>query len=256
VDILRPGAGLLSIEMIEHALTPRTRLVAISAVQFLSGHRIDLRTLSALCHARGILLIVDGIQAVGAVRIDVRDMGIDALAAGAQKWQMSPQGTGFLYLTQEFQSRIRQKHLGWLSVADPWQFTKYDQPLATAARRYEGGTLNMMGLWGMEAAIRTLLEVGTGPIEDHLLSITGLLMDRLREIGGMRLLTPSQGSDRAGIVTGALAPGIDPQKVVAALTQRGVLIALREGSLRFSPHFYNSAEEMERTADIVRECLP
>jgi len=230
--------------------------VAVSAVQYLSGHRTDLMAMGALCRSRDVVLVVDGIQAVGAMAIDVRAMRIDALGAGAQKWQMSPQGTGFLYLTGELQSRIKQKHLGWLSVADPWQFTNYDQPLAASARRYEGGTLNIIGLIGMQAAIRTLLEVGIPAIESHLLSITGLLMERLRGIRGLDLITPAGGRDRAGIVTAAMGAGIDPQRILARLTERGVLIALREGCLRFSPHFYNTPDEMERTAAIVRECLP
>jgi cysteine desulfurase / selenocysteine lyase len=256
VDILPSGNGQITTGMIEDALGPRTRLVAVSAVQYLSGHRTDLLAMGELCRSRGVILLVDGIQAVGAMEIDVREMKIDALAAGAQKWQMSPQGTGFLYLTGELQSRIRQKHLGWLSVADPWQFTNYDQPLAASARRYEGGTLNIIGLVGMQAAIRTLLEVGIPAIERHLLSITGLLMDRLRGIRGLDLITPAGSRDRAGIVTAAVGSGIDPQRTLVRLTERGVLIALREGCLRFSPHFYNTPDEMEKTATIVRECLP
>jgi len=256
VDILPSTNGQITTEMVERVMTPRTRLVAVSAVQFLSGHRTDLRALAEVCHARGALLVVDGIQAVGAVPIDVRAMGIDALAAGAQKWQMSPQGTGFLYLTAELQSKIRQKHLGWLSVADPWQFTRYDQPLASSARRYEGGTLNIIGLWGMEAAIRTLAGVGIGEIESHLLSITALLMERLENIPGLKLLTPSADRERAGIVTVSLSAGIDPPRLMSRLTERGVLIAVREGHLRFSPHFYNTHGEMERAAETVRECLP
>lgn len=256
VDILPSGDGRITTDMIERALTPRTRLVAVSAVQYLSGHRTDLRALGQLCRSRGIILLVDGIQAVGAIEIDVQAMSIDGLAAGAQKWQMSPQGTGFLYLTGELQSRIRQQHLGWLSVADPWQFTNYDQPLAASARRYEGGTLNIIGLVGMRAAVRTLLEIGILPIEGHLLTITGLLMERLRGIRGLDLITPAGDRDRAGIVSAAVGTGIDPQRTMVRLTERGVLIALREGCLRFSPHFYNTPDEMERTAAIVRECLP
>lgn len=255
VDVLSSPDGRITTALIEPILTPSTRLVAVSAVQYLSGHRTDLRALSELCHSRGILLMVDGIQAVGAMEIDVLAMGIDGLAAGAQKWQMAPQGTGFLYLTEELQSRIHQKHLGWLSVADPWQFTNYDQPLAPSARRYEGGSLNMIGLWGMQAAIRTLLETGIPAIEGHLLAITGILMERLREVAGVQIVTPAGDHERAGIVTAAVSPGIDPEKAAARCTERGLMIAVREGKLRFSPHFYNIPSEMDSAAEIVMECL-
>ena len=166
LDFVQCERGAVTPEMIESSLTPRTRLVALSAVQFLSGYRADLAAIGDLCRRRNIIFAVDGIQAVGAVRVDVQAMKIDALAAGAQKWQLSPHGAGFLYLTEELQSRITQSHLGWLSVDDPWQFYAYDQPLAASARRYEPGSLSFPALWGMHASLGLLLEVGLPAVEE------------------------------------------------------------------------------------------
>ncbi len=255
IEFISPRDGRLTTDLIASKIGQHTRLLALSAVQFLSGYRGDLRSLGSICRSNGVIFAVDGIQAVGAVRIDVQKMSIDALSAGAQKWQMGPHGTGFLYLTEELQSRIRQKNLGWLSVENPWEFYDYAQPLATSARRYEGGSLNMPGLWGMREAIGTIMEFGPDGIESHLLAITSALIDRLQAIGGLTLLTPPSARERAGIVTISLEPPLNPQSVFEKLRSRGVTIALREGKLRYSPHFYCSVGDMERAADATEEVI-
>lgn len=255
LDFISAPEGKVTTDLVASKLGQHTRLLAMSAVQFLSGFRGDLRSIGSLCRSNGTIFAVDGIQAVGAVRVDVQKMSIDALSAGAQKWQMGPHGTGFLYLTEELQSRIRQKNLGWLSVENPWDFYNYAQPLAASARRYEGGSLNMPGLWGLREAARTLIEFGPDGIESHILAITSKLIDLLREIDGVTLFSPLLEEERAGIVTIALDPPLNPAKVFETLMARGVTIALREGKLRFSPHFYNSIGDMERAAAMTSEVI-
>lgn len=247
--------GILTPESIEGRIKSTTRLLAISAVQFLTGFRADLEALGSLCRERNVLLVVDGIQAVGAMRIDVQSMKIDALAAGGQKWQMAPLGTGFLYVTEQLQERIHQKHLGWLSVKVPWDFFDYRQPLAESARRYEGGTLNVPGIWGMHAALSTLLEYGIETIEGHILALTQLLTDQLQTVGGIRLISPVLPEQRAGIVTMELPRNVDAQSVFQSVSNRRAQISLREGRLRISPHFYNTPEEMKDIVGILKEAL-
>jgi cysteine desulfurase/selenocysteine lyase len=255
VDFVSSPDGRLTTEQIVSRMGRHTRLLALSAVQFLSGYREDLRSIGSICRNSGAIFAVDGIQAAGAVRIDVQKMSVDALSAGAQKWLMGPHGTGFLYLTEELQSRIRQKNLGWLSVENPWDFHNYEQPLASSARRYEGGSLNMPGLHGMREAVGTLIEFGPDRIESHILAITSVLMERLSAIDGVTLFTPRLETERAGIVTVSLAPPLDPRRVYERLKDRGATTALREGKLRYSPHFYNSTVEMECVADMTAEAI-
>jgi len=253
IDFIRCERGEVTPEMIESALTPRTRLVALSAVQFLSGFRADLAAIGEICRRRDIVFAVDGIQAVGAVRVDVQGMKIDALAAGAQKWQLSPHGSGFLYVTEELQSRITQSHIGWLSVDDPWRFYDYDQPLAASARRYEPGTLTIPSLWGMHASLGLLLEVGLPIVEESVLSHSGSLITALREIEGVAIHTPEDPARRAGIVTIGFPAHTDPRRVFAGLSGAGILASLREGLIRFSPHFYNSPSEIDTTLGVLIE---
>jgi selenocysteine lyase/cysteine desulfurase len=153
------------------------------------------------------------------------------------------------------QDRLLQGTLGWLAVEDPWDFHNFDQPLAPSARRYEGGSLNMPSLWGMHAALSTLLEFGMEAIERHILALTALLREKLQEIPGVRLVTSYPDAERAGIVTIALPADTDGKAVFDRLLGRHITIALREGHLRYSPHFYNSPMEMASVAACTSEAL-
>ena len=255
IDFIQSPDGRVTLDMIERALTPHTRLLALSAVQFLSGYRADLAALGDLCRQRNIIFAVDAIQTVGAVRVDVQQMKIDALMAGGQKWQMSPHGTGFLYLTAELQDRIQQASLGWLAVQDPWNFHDYGQPVASTARRYEGGSSIMPSLWGMHAALGTILDVGLDAIETQVLTLTGILIKGFHSIDGLSIVTPEKASERAGIVTITLPKGQDERELFKSLLSRNITPALREGMLRFSPHFYMTEEEMNIVTDAMREYL-
>ena len=249
VDIIKCPEGRITPEMIERTITPRTRVVALSAVQFLSGFRADLTAIGALCRDRKIWFVVDGIQAVGAVQVDVQNMKIDGLGGGGQKWLMSVQGTGFLYVSEALQEAIHPQFVGWLAVQDAWDFYNYGQPLASTAKRYEGGTVNHLGFSGMVESIAFLLEQGLPAVEKNILALTQSLSAGLRTINGVKLISPVNDSERAGIVTIELPRHIDVKNVFKKLLEKNIVISLREGKLRYSPHFYNSPVEVERVVE-------
>lgn len=255
IDVIPQSKGHPSPQLIADFITDKTKLLALSAVQFLTGYRADLESVGELCKRKHVIFAVDGIQGVGASRIDVQQMKIHALMSGAQKWQMGPHGTGWLYLTEEMQSRIQPKHVGWLAVDDPWNFFDYDQSLHPTARRFEGGTKNVPGIWGLDAALATLLEFEIDSIERHILSLTQLLIDNLRTIPGIRIITPTSQRERAGIVTIELAETLDAKSIFKQLLEQHITISLREGRLRFSPHFYNSPTEVALSVSALREAI-
>ena len=255
IDVIPQRDGHPTAERIAKAITPRTRLVALSAVQFLTGYRADLEAIGSLCRSRGILFVVDGIQAAGAVELDVQRMKIDALASGCQKWQLAPQGTGWLYITEELQQRIQPAFVGWLAVEDPWDFFNSTQPLASSARMFEGGTRNIPGLYGLAAALEVLLSFGATQIERRILNLTRMLLDGLSQIPGVQAITPDADHERAGILTIELPPSTNAKLVFRTLLKQNITVAVREGKLRYAPHFYNTAQEMTFAIEATREAL-
>lgn len=246
IDYLKWTPQGFGVEAVERALTPRTRVLSISYVQFLHGCRSDLAAIGALCRKKGVLLSVDAIQAAGAVPIDVQAMHIDFLSCGSQKWLLSTEGAAFVYVSENAQEHIRQAYLGWLSINDFFtDFFRHRLDLDPTARRYEGGTLNVAGIICLRESIRLLLDAGIKRIERHLQGLTQLCVDRIRQEGA-ELLTPEDPAARAGIVSVRL-PGA--QQTFERLQREGIIVSLREGCIRFSPHFYNTEDEVLKALD-------
>lgn len=249
-----PKDGRILVEHIAEHVTKKTRLLAISYVQYLNGFRADLQAIGAWCRERGILCVVDGIQGVGAMPLLIKDLPIDAVAAGGHKWLMAPKGIGLLYLTEELQRQLELRYLGWLSVVEPFQFHQFDQPLQPDAARFEIATPNHLGIYGMNAAVQLINEVGIQTIAEQILDITGYLISRLQEVG-CEVLTPLDASERAGIVLFSCGNMDENQRIYQALLERKMTLSSREGMLRVSPHFYNTREDMDKFLQVLQEIL-
>lgn len=248
-----PDGGLTA-ERVAEALDASVRVVVVSAVQFLSGYRVDLEELGQLCRQRGVLLVVDGMQAVGAVRLDVRRAQIAALACGGAKWLMAPHGSGFLYLAPELVERLTPGILGWLAAENPWDFFAFEQPLAATARRFEGGSLDVGAIVGLCAALELLHTYGPDRAEQRLRALSTYLWERLRaEFPELPLLTPAQAERRAGIVTLRVGSPERAAALVKELAQRRIYCSARLEYVRFSPHWYNTAAELEQLVAALRD---
>lgn len=252
VDFIPHEKGRVTPEQVESHLRPETRLVSISAVQFLSGYRADLEAIGQLCRDRDILFVVDGIQALGAIRLDVQAMHIDALAAGGHKWLMGLQGCGLLYVSEALQNQITEQPVGWLSVEEAWEFFNYDQPLDPSARRYENGTPNFTGIYGLNAALETHFEAGPENVEAHIRYLTSHLYASLTGLDGISMFTPRNEAERAGIVTAHLDRRIDTETLMAYFTGRHLTVSIRNGKLRIAPHYYNTAHELNRAVEMIK----
>lgn len=226
----------------------RTRAVAVSAVDWQSGFRADLAALSELCRARDILFVVDGIQAVGALRVDVAACGVDVLAAGGHKWLLAPEGCGILFVSDRVVERVHPVVLGWKSVENAGAYLPYHFDLRADAARFEPGSAPHLGIHALGAALDLLLEVGPAAIETRVLEITDELADGLRRLGAS-VLSPRAGAERSSILTFAIGEAAELHK---ALTAARVVTRQRLGGIRLAPHFYNDADDVARVLDVVR----
>jgi len=246
VDFVPCRNGKILLEDVERLITPRTRLVSVSYVQFLTGFRIDLATLADLCHSKGVLLSVDAIQALGAMPIDCKAMKFDFLAAGAHKWAMSPMGNAVMFISDDLLERLTPSCVGWLSVKEAWELLNYEQDLHDSAQRYEAGTYNWIGLVGMNEAFGIFHELGSDVIAEKLLGLTTHLRERLSE-NGFKVAFEGERKNYSGIVS---IQGLqDPTAVMKQLLERHIEVSTREGLLRISPHFYNTTDELDRFVD-------
>jgi len=220
------------------------RLLAISFVQFLSGYRSDLEALGEICHRNGCLFLVDAIQGLGAFPVDVRRAGVSALAADGHKWLLGPEGCAILYIQRDLQDQIEPVELGWTNLANFDDYANRDMTLRPDAGRYECGTLNTIGCYGLRAAIEFLLGVGVERIARQVQALGDQIAEGVAakgyEVLGTR--TPATG---AGIVS-FRKEGVDPRAVVRQLRSQGIVCAPRMGWIRASPHFYIGPQDIDK----------
>jgi len=226
------------------------KLLAISFVQYLSGLRSDLNAIGEICHRHGCFFLVDAIQGLGAFPLNVRTAHIDALAADGHKWMLGPEGCGILYIRRERQDSVFPVEFGWTNVAGYNDYASRDLTLRPDAGRYECGTLNTIGCYGLRASLEFLLEVGVERIAPAVRALADQLADGAQR-KGYQLLGDRTAENSAGIIA-VHKPGMDSRQVVHELKERGIIAAPRQGWVRFSPHFYINPDDIER----VVEALP
>jgi selenocysteine lyase/cysteine desulfurase len=237
------------------ACDERTRVVAVSSVQYGSGFRLDLPRLGDFCRRRGILFCVDAIQSLGALRFDVQAVQADFVMADAHKWLLGPEGIGLFYCRAELRPALELHQFGWRMLEGAGDFDATEWRPAADASRFECGSTNMTGVHALAASLELLSEVGMREVEERLLGISDYLVARLAAMAGVSLLTPRDLSRRAGILTFAAA-GVDPVHLQAELRSRGVICAARGGGVRFSPHFYTGTQRLDRALSILHSILP
>jgi cysteine desulfurase / selenocysteine lyase len=234
--------------ILEEASHPRTRLVTLSHVEFASGQRHDLAAIGGFCRERGVLFCVDAIQSLGVLPVDVQAMKIDYLSADGHKWLLGPEGAAVFYCRRELIERTRPLVVGWMNVVNAEQFGQYDYTLKPDARRHESGSHNIAGLAGLRASLELLHGLGSEQVSQRIKLLTDRLIDGLQS-AGWTLASPREGDCWSGIVS-FTAPGRDLPALARELRERQhTEIAVREGRLRCSPHFYNTEEQIDRLVD-------
>jgi selenocysteine lyase/cysteine desulfurase len=229
----------------------RTRVVAVSHVEFWNGYRVDIEAIGAECRRRGIIFVVDMMQSVGALRVDVSRMPIDFCATGAGKWLLGPPGIGFCYFTPELLEKVRPPVVGADSVADVEQYFEPKLEFAPSARRFEESVVSMLDTAAFASALDLLLEVGPDVIEERVLDLAGRLASGLVERGYEVVEPwPRSRAESSGIVS-FRKPGASHLEVLRDLTAARVIARTHRDFVRLSPHFYNTEDEIERVLEVL-----
>ncbi|MBW7841755.1 MAG: aminotransferase class V-fold PLP-dependent enzyme [Ignavibacterium sp.] len=250
VDFVKSDNGKVTADMIIDAIKPGTKLISVSYVQFLSGYRIDLEKIGKHCKDNDIIFSVDAIQALGAVKLDVEKSNIDFLSCGTQKWLLGFQGLAFIYLNEKLQRKIIPANIGWLSVNNAWNLLDYQIDLKTTADVFQGGTINALGVYALNASLKLFNDFNFNEVEKRVLENSKYFLTKLASIGINGLLLNSNESELAGIVTFKIK---DPDLVVKKLEQNKIICSQRVGMIRFSPHFYNIFDEIDRVVDVLQK---
>ncbi|MHC2147913.1 cysteine desulfurase/selenocysteine lyase [Pseudomonas sp. 210_17 TE3656] len=241
-----PEADLLG------ACGPRVRLLAISAVQFASGLRLDLVRLGQGCRERNVLFCIDAIQQLGALPFDVQAYQCDFAMADGHKWMLGPEGLGVFYCRAEVRPQLKLSEYGWHMLEHMGDYTRTEWEPARSARRFECGSPNMLGAAALDASLSLLEEVGIEQVSTLLAERVQWLYEGLAAIPGVQLHSPEDPQRRSGIVSFSIA-GVDNADAYHRLKQEQVVCITRGPGVRFSPHFYTPRQVIDETLAIVRQ---
>ncbi len=240
----------IAIDDIRAAMDDRTRIVALSFVEFASGFRNDLDAIGSMCRERGVYFFVDAIQGLGVFPLDVRRTPVDFLAADSHKWLLGPEGVGVFWIRPDLIDMLHPIGVGWNSVVNSLDFGKIDYRLKPSAERWEGGAPNVAGIHAMGASMRLLLDAGVSELEKRILHLT----DHLCELAprfGLEVFSSRAAGEKSGIVS-LTTPGRDPNELKRRCREAGVIVNQRAGRVRLSPHAYNTTEEIDRFLAVVK----
>jgi len=238
------------VRLLERVADPRVRAVAVSFVQFATGYRVDLDRLGAACRAHETFLVVDAIQGLGQCPLDLRRTPVDVLSCGAQKWLLGPWGAGFLYVRADLLGALEPAFAGWMAFRGTDDFTRlcdYDPTFHADARRFELVTLPFQDVAGMTASLGLLDEVGVTAVAAHLRALRGPLEDAAAR-GRFTVVSPTDDPHDCGIWC-VRTP--DVRAAYRRLRAAGVVASMREGSIRLSPHLYNSMDDVARVVELL-----
>jgi selenocysteine lyase/cysteine desulfurase len=243
-----PHDGGLDLDLLVSRIDSHTRVIAMSTVVFATGFRNNLVEVGKLCRERNIFFVVDGIQSLGALPFDVQAANVDFLAAGSQKWLLGPIGAGFLYVRREIIDQlVPGPYVGAASVRDATNFLDYNFTLLPTAERFNLGSSNIIGAYGLHASVALIQEIGIEQIAERVLMLAGVAIGDLQE-RGYKLSASVAREHRSGIV---IVEVDDPAAASARLEQAGIICIPRGKGIRIAAHFYNTEEEVLRVGEVL-----
>jgi selenocysteine lyase/cysteine desulfurase len=241
--------GMIDPQDYAASVTRRTRVIAVSWVQFGTGYRADLDALAEIAHNAGALLVVDVIQGLGLLPCDLARIGVDMAATGSQKWLMGPLGVGAVYVRPSVLDHLRLVNMGAGAVKNVLAFDPLGFDPKATTQRYEEGSPNLVGAIGLDASMGVLQGVGMQNVWESVRSVTRHAMESLKS-KGYTVTSPEKDDQRAGIVL-FRHPTLPNSDVLAALKAGGVICVERGGNCRFAPHFYNNMDDIDRAVALL-----
>ena len=241
--------GRIHVEDLADAIDKNTRVLAISFVQFTNGYRNDLNAIGELCVEKGVTFVVDAIQGLGAIDMDVREMKISALAAHSRKWLLCPGGLGVLYVSRALLDDLRVTNPGTNSVVNAQNYLDYKLVYRDSGERFEPSPFNPMAVSSTRAMLAMFTGLGMSYIENRIITLTDQLCQGLAE-KGYKLLSPREPHEKSGIVTFTAGPD-DIDAISTKLREARIVHTKRYGAIRLSPHFYNTAEEIDLVLNLL-----
>jgi selenocysteine lyase/cysteine desulfurase len=243
-------SGRIDIDELIGLIDPRTKVVAISSVQYASGFVADLERIGNAARKVDALFAVDIIQGFGARPYDLPAQLVDAASGASHKWLCAPEGCGILYLSDRARERIEPTSVGWISVEVPWNFEDREQQFKSTALAWESGTGCSSLFYGLEQSLKLLETTGVDRIAAYLDELTEYLCERLKS-KDYEMVSSRKAGERSAIVCIKHAGGLPSNEIAERLEQEKIIVSPRGERLRIAPHFYNNMADIDRLVEAL-----
>lgn len=243
--------GFTSIDDIKKLINKETEVVCISHTEYSNGQTYDLIQLAEIAHQNDAILVVDATQSAGAIPIDVKQCPIDVLVSGAYKWLCGPFGSAFMYIRHNLANQLEPGLVGFRSHDNMWDLDATRIRYKNDASKFEFSTTAFGCAIGLTQSINYLNGIGIEKIYNHNLFLSDHLIKGLQKLGAS-IKSPLNQNDRSSIIT-ANFEKINSERLIKALKSAKVFVSSRKDSIRFSPHLYNSLEDIEMTLSVIRK---
>lgn len=221
-----------------------TRLITVSSVQYSDGFKLDLSQIGDFAYDNEILFCVDAIQSLGALPFDVQACKADFVVADGHKWLLGPEGLALFYTAKPIRNKLKLRQYGWHMVQNRGDFDRTDWSISTSGSRFECGSPNMLGIHALHASLSIINEIGIENISRLVINNAKELIEIISNTPSLNLISSTDDRRFSGIVTFKVE-GVPNSKIYAELMAKNIICAQRGGGIRFSPHFYNSTEQIE-----------
>jgi selenocysteine lyase/cysteine desulfurase len=228
-------------ERVAEAVDERTAVVSVTAVCYRNGARLPVEEIARVAHDHGALCLLDAYQAVGSYPLDVRELGVDALAAGVLKYLLGSAGLAFLWTRPGLAAELTPTETGWFADRDIFEMAHTRYAPAPNARRFQSGTPPVPAIYAGIAGIELMREIGVAETRSHVNALNEHLLEGVDELGGT-VVTPREVDRRGALVC---IRSTEARALVAELGREGIVTSERGGNLRVSLHAYNTVEDVD-----------
>ena len=253
IRLAKEKNNFINVDDIIALIDKETAAVSISHVEYGNGQTFDLGLLAEAAHDHNALLVVDATQSAGAIPIDVQQCPVDILISGAYKWLCGPFGAAFMYIAPHLQEKLEPGLVGFRSHDNMWDLDASRINYPETAQKFEFSTMAFGCALGLAKSISFINNIGVQNIFQHNQNLADRLIEGLQTREAV-IISPLDGKDRSSIVN-AHFECIDSEKMIKELKNEGVFVSSRAGSIRFSPHLYNTIKDIDKTLGVIDTCI-
>ena len=253
LKVLKSHGRCFDMDALRRSVTKRSKVLAVSWVQFFNGYKLDLKELSEFCREHGMYFVVDGIQGMGVEPINLKNIDIDIFTSGCQKWMLSPHGCGFFYLSDRIRDQLKQPFMSWLG--SDWEMNyadlfRFEQPYYDSAQRFEMGYYVVLNMMAMRAASEMFVDLGVKNIQQHNYQLIDRLANFIDNHPYYTITSSMETKHRSSLFTFTCD---DFKLLHEELMKNKIILAQREGSIRVSVHLYNNERDIDKVIGVLKE---